>query len=849
MLHRYLLIVAAAFTGAAGCGSSGPSFKSNCVAQDSSAEATIPAQRNADGSVILPDGRKITPAGQLLTIGGFPLQLRVLPQENGRYVVFTDGDYGDEHLRIVDTQAQSDATAIVSNVDYPRSSDDAKSPALFYGLALSSDGSKLYVSDGAHDPLYGSEPDQSKHYNVIEVYDVAGSPPQLTRSNEIHLMFVGAAAPQARLPSGLALSADGNTMYVACQYDGTLAVVDLTPAAATQYTEIGRTMPLGTGPYDVAIDEASQTAFVSLWGGYFVGVGNFKDGVVPVDVSNRMAPSPGAIIHTDKSPEQAIVVGGKIYVADADGDSVASIDPASKMSAVTSTAFDASGLLGSTPNALAADWAHDRLYVANAGENAVQAFTMSTMTPLGRVPAAWYPTAVAVRADGSLLIASAKGMGAGATDHAPEKNDYMKGTLQVVPMPSPQDLAMGDATVHANLVRPKSYEVQLTCTGTPQLFPLPPQKGAPTPIEHVFLIVRENKTYDAVLGDLPGANGNAALAIFGGDITPNLHALAKRFANLDNFYSLAEQSLQGHEWTTANMANDYVEKGWLTTWGRATRPLGAFSASDSLEHLGMPSAQTAWQHLDTAGVVYHNYGEIVNTSGALHVYDVGYPGVFFNTGILDVDKVQYVIDNLNDKTFMLEPFTYISLPNDHTVGTSPGMPTPQSMIADNDEATGRFVDALSRSSYWASSAVFLIEDDPQDGGDHVELHRSPCLVISPWSRRGYTSSVHYDVPAMWHTITLLLGVDPINQRDGNAPGMYDVFSPKADTEPYTFIPRKVPATVNAADAPMAEESKRIDFTRPDTAPLGRILWKAMKGKDAEPPWGKQPLTNERDDDD
>ncbi|MCU1283489.1 MAG: family beta-propeller repeat-containing protein, partial [bacterium] len=654
----------------------------------------------------------------MLTVGGFPLQLRVLPQDSGRYVVVSDGAYGDEHLRIIDTQATSDAAVVVSNVDYPRSSDDAKAPALFYGLALSADGSKLYVSDGAHDPLAGIETDQSKHYNVIEIFDVAGSPPQLTKSGEIHLMFAGTAAPKARLPSGLALSSDGNTLYVACQLDGTLAVVDLAPpppgGPSTQFTEIGRSMTLGTGPYDVALDEASHTAFVSLWGGRFVSVGSFQDGVVPVDISNKANPTAGAVIATDKSPEQAIVVGGKVYVAAADGDSIAAIDPAShgtEAASLTKTAFDATGLLGSSPNALAADWTHDRLYVANAGENAVQVFTMSTMTPIGRVPAAWYPTAVAVKDDGTLLIASAKGLGAGPTDHAPGKNDYMKGTLQVVPMPSAQDLAMGDTQVHANVTRPKSYEVQLQCTGMPQTFPLPASKGAPTPIEHVFLIVRENKTYDAVLGDLPGANGRADLALFGGDITPNLHALAKRFSNLDNFYSLAEQSLQGHEWTTANMANDYVEKGWLTTWGRATRPLGAFSASDELEHLGMPATRTAWQHLDNANIAYHNYGEITNTAGAIHVYDVGYPGVFFNTGSLDVDKIQFVVDNLHDKTFVLEPFSYISLPNDHTVGTSPGMPTPHSLIADNDEATGRFIDALSHSSYWESSVVFLIEDD------------------------------------------------------------------------------------------------------------------------------------------
>jgi hypothetical protein len=489
------------------------------------------------------------------------------------------------------------------------------------------------------------------------------------------------------------------------------------------------------------------------------------------------------------------------------------------------------------------------LYVANAGENAVQALQLSTMQPLGRVPTAWYPTAVAVKSDGTLLLASAKGLGAGPSDHAPGRNDYMQGTLQVVPTPSAQDLALGDTAAHANLTRPKNYQVQLTCNGTPQRFPLPTAKGGPTPIEHVFLIVRENKTYDAVLGDQPGTNGRADLAIFGGNITPNLHALASRFANLDNFYSLAEQSLQGHEWTTANMANDYTEKAWLTTWGRATRPLGAFSASDELEHLGMPGTQTAWTHLDSANIAYHNYGEIVNTAGAIHVYDVGYPGVFFNTDVLDVNKVQFVIDNLHDKTFQLEPFSYVSLPNDHTVGTSPGKPTPQSMVADNDEATGRFVDALSKSNYWQSSIVFLIEDDPSDGGDHVEIHRSPCVVISPWAKHGYVSSVHYDVPAMWHTITLLLGVDPINQRDGNAPAMYDLFSPTADMQPYTFIPRKVPAAVNSVDAPMAAESQRIDFSRPDTAPLGRILWKAMKGRDAEPPWGPRPLTREPDGDD
>jgi hypothetical protein len=420
--------------------------------------------------------------------------------------------------------------------------------------------------------------------------------------------------------------------------------------------------------------------------------------------------------------------------------------------------------------------------------------------------------------------------------------------LELLPLPSDADLAAGDRTVHANLTRPHDNQVALSCTGSPQRFPLPTEPGAPTPIEHVFFLVRENKTYDAVLGDLSGTNGDPALIMYGEENTPNLHALARRFVNLDNFYSLAEQSLQGHEWTTANMANDYTEKAWLNTWGRAYRPSDAFGGGGYNEHLGIP-ARTVWTHLDAAMLNYHNYGEITNSAGAIHVYDAGYPGVVFNTNILDVEKVQFIVDNLNDKRFVLEPFSYIGLPNDHTVGNTPGKPTPQSMVADNDEATGRLIDGLSHSKYWATSIVFLIEDDPSDGGDHVEIHRSPCLVMSPWVKRGYNSSVHYDVPALWKTMTLLLGVPPINQRDAYAAAMYDVFSTKPDPEPYTFIPRKIPPAITPADAPMAKESMAIDFSRPDTAPLGRILWKATHGRDAEPPWGPKPLTNEHDDDD
>ncbi|MCU1283128.1 MAG: family beta-propeller repeat-containing protein, partial [bacterium] len=223
-----------------------PAFKSTCTAGTPSAEALLPAQRNGDGSVILPDGRRISPAGALSTIGGFPLAMRVLPQDGGRYVVVTDGAYGDEALRVVDTQPAAGANPVVSSIAYPKKSDSAADKALFYGLALTADGKRIYVSDGGYDP--GSAAGGSKHYNLVEVFDLVGSPPQLTPFEQIELPFEGVNAPSPRYPAGLALSSD-DKLYVATQYDGTLAIVDVA-AGATFGVELGHTMPLGIAPYD-----------------------------------------------------------------------------------------------------------------------------------------------------------------------------------------------------------------------------------------------------------------------------------------------------------------------------------------------------------------------------------------------------------------------------------------------------------------------------------------------------------------------------------------------------------------------------------------------------------------------
>ena len=821
-------------------------FVANCQAGAPPAEASLPPSHPTATSAILPGGRAVTPAGTLLAMGGFPIALKLLPGD--RYAVVTDDAEDDQALRVVDLQAADPLHAVVSEVSYPIGDGNRHTPGLFYGLALTKDGKRLYVSNGGYDPVADSAP-TAMHYNTVQVFDVAGTPPVLTKNDalELHLFFDSAGQ---RVPTGLALSADETLLYVANQTDNTLAILGL--GAQNYGAEIGRAQLPGVGAFDVAVDEPSHTAFVSLWG----GDGSGGDGVVAVDVADPTMPLVApAVISTGKASEAELLVAGKLYVSNADADTLSIVDAAART--VKSLPATSGMILGATPNAIAVEPADangaGRVYVANAGENAVVALDLDTLAILGKVPTAWYPTSVAVTSDGSVVIASARGLGRGPRDGTPEP-DYADGTLQVVPRPSDDDLRSGSDIVAANLDRPHTLEAKLDCgtaQGAAQKFAVPAAPGAPAGLSHVFLIVKENKTYDGVLGDLAGGNGKADLVEFGADVTPNAHALASQFVLLDNFYSHAELSVQGHEWTTGCIANDYTEKSWSHSddYGRAYLLPAAWGPEGTLSRLATPGSGSIWHHLDEAGVAYHNYGEITNTGDAKTLADPQFPGVFFNTSISDVDKAQFVLDNLNDPNFKLEPFTYLLLPNDHTNGTSKGAQTPQSMVADNDEGTGRFIDGLSHTPLWKSSVVFVVEDDPGGTLDHVEEHRSICLIASPWVKRGYHSSTNFDLGSVYHTIELILGVGPMNLNDGHAAAMYELFTDKPDFTPYTFIPRQIPVATNSADAPMAKESSQIDFSKPDQADLTRILWKALKGRDAEPPLLPTRSKLDRDDDD
>jgi hypothetical protein len=463
----------------------------------------------------------------------------------------------------------------------------------------------------------------------------------------------------------------------------------------------------------------------------------------------------------------------------------------------------------------------------------VEVYDLVSLDHVGSIPTAWYPTSITVSpVSDEVFIVNSKGVGAGPSTGTSARH-LMAGNLQITPLPTDPDLAAYTDDVLANNERMKRVEPTLTCTGTPEVFPVPVVEGGPTPIEHVILLVRENKTYDSELGDLdmPDADGDPTLAIFDEWITPNLHALARQFTSQDNYYTNGEVSLQGHHWLTSIMNNDYYEKTVPGSSGGSERSYAGYSGALAI---GWPEGGFIWGYLKDMGVDFVNYGEGDGAlAHGLEGLDMDFPGIVYNMGDLDVYKASYVISRIEEG--YMPSFTFLLLPNNHTFGTTPGKPTPQSMIADNDQATGMIVDAVSRSHFWERTVIFIVEDDALQGGDHVESHRSICLVVSPWARRGHTGHVHGDIPSVWATIWRILGVPPMGIYDANAAIMFDAFTATPDFTPYTYLDRNVPEAFNMPDAYGAFESMQMDFSRPDQAKgLPRLVWRVMTG--AEPPW-------------
>jgi hypothetical protein len=419
----------------------------------------------------------------------------------------------------------------------------------------------------------------------------------------------------------------------------------------------------------------------------------------------------------------------------------------------------------------------------------------------------------------------------------------MQGTLSAIDLPDAGQLAVW--TVDSFKCSPLR-EGTAVVGEVPADSPVPGKPGGPSPIKHCVYIIKENRTYDQVFGDMREGNGDPGLCLFGEKVTPNHHRLARQFVLLDNFYVDGEVSADGHMWSTAAYATDFVEKVWpLNYRGSPKKKLDTYPSEGEYEWIARPAGGYLWDRAAEAGVSYRSYGEWVDT--AKNVGDPGRAMVKALEGHIDPQFRGWDLNYPDQKRadrFLAELARFeregdmprliiMRLPNDHTSGTKVGKPTPIAQVADNDLALGRVVEGISKSKFWNDTAVFVVEDDAQDGPDHVDAHRSVALVVSPYTKRGFVDSTPYSTSGMLRTMELILGLKPMSQFDAAARPMYASFTAKPDRSGYRHVVPQVDlGETNKENSAGAKLSEGFDFTKEDRVDdrlFNEVIWHAVKG--------------------
>ena len=770
---------------------------------------------------LLPTQQRIRPVGKQVNLGLFPTGIAL--SADGRLLLATNNGFLFESVTVVDTETLS---AVDTQMGSPPSAD-----VLFMGVAMSADGRTGYAA--GHTGTAGL------------IYTVTLAPgPSMVVGTPITL-------PDGSFPAGLAISPAGDRLYVAENLADKLAIID------TQTRTLVAEVPVGRQPWGVAVHPSLPQVYVT----------NRVDQTVSVvDVAHR------AVLGTVASGggPNAVAVsldGGKIFVANANTDdlTVFDVNHMDHPRRVSLSPFP-NARPGSSPNALTFAADGSRLYVANAWDNDIAVVDPYREELVGLIPTGWYPTAIVASPDNrTLYVTNMKGGRTYPRTKQRQSLDFnvnkqlggtygVHGTLQILPVPSDRMLTFLDARVKQNNgfltgVRPSNA---LPPNGP--CSPIPCLEGQPSDkIKHVVFIVRENKTYDQDLGDLAQGDGEPAFVLYPQSVTPNLHKLVQEFVLLDRFFADTEKSESGHQWTTAAIDSDYIEKTWTsaTVGGAGSHPDDIGGQDHGIRGYVEPVAQPAglywFDNCFTHNVSFRNYGEFIrkgndgapvdywvnNSDLKYHVFDLDY------SDQLRVDEwMREFEDQKRGNSF--PQFTYLTLPNDHTKGTGAGVPDPRSFVADNDLATGRVIEAISHSRFWPDTVIFLLEDDSQSGADHVDSHRTVGTVIGPYVRRHYVTHTRFDMASMHRTMELILGLPPMSQFDQMAIPMREVFigpDDQPDMAPYTAEAVSFPMTLVRPGAPGAEISERQDWRHPDRVPdalLNKLLWDYLKGV------GKQP---------
>jgi YVTN family beta-propeller protein len=772
------------------------------------------AQPAKEKKILLPNGWSISPAGRSLPLGDLPLNIAV--SKSKRLAAVTNNGQSVQSIQLIDLVTEK----VLDNAEVAKA---------WYGLKFSADEKYLYASGG--------------NDNWILQYTIKNKKLVLTDSIKL-----GDKWPVKISPAGIDMDDAAQLLYVVTKENNSLYIVNL---AAKQ---VVHQQALGEAAYACQLSADKKELYISLWGG--------KKVLVMGTASKKIT----AEVNVGENPNELLLSkdGETLYVANAGDNAVSVIDIKNrKVLEVLNAALYPGAVTGSGTNGLALSENEKTLYVANADNNSLAVFDVSRpgfSRSLGFIPTGWYPTNVKVVGK-KILVSNGKGFssfpnakGPDPTSNTQEVNyqqgDYkkqqskieyigglMKGTLSIINEPSAAQLANYSKSVYANT--PYTKDKELNAKGEPGN-PVPMKVGSPSPIKYIFYVIKENRTYDQVLGDMPGGNGDTGLVLFGKYVTPNQHKIANEFVLLDNFYVDGEVSADGHNWSTAANANDYLEKTWPTDYGGRG---GSYDAEGNRD-IASPDRGFIWDYCKRAGISYRTYGEFADDYKAnIPVLKDHFCPYYtsWDESVRDTTRFyqwKREFDSLLAKN-AVPRFNSLRFINDHTEGLRMGRPTPFAHVADNDLAVGMFVEYLSKSPIWKETAIFITEDDAQNGPDHVDAHRSTAYVISPYTKRNHIDHTMYSTSSMLRTMELILGLPPMSQYDAAAMPMYRCFSKSADLTPFNAVHANINLDdKNTQQTASARLSETFDFSKEDRVPdllFSRVIWKAVKGENSEMP--------------
>jgi len=760
---------------------------------------------------LLFSGWGITPAGRQLAVSDMTLKFVLSP--DGKVLLAISGGYNDTGLTILDLADK-------------RVSQFLPLSQVWNGLAFSKNGGRVFVSGGDS--------------GVIHVFSYSDG--KLTPADAVK------PAPDA-LPTvlgGITIHPTSGKLYV-CN-EGNHEVWVLNPDTLALEARIA----VGQYPHSCIMGTDNRHLYVSNWGSRSLSLIDTETNRRIRDLTVGLRPN-----------EMTIAPDGRLFVACAGDNTVHVVQtrtleevpvPASparrlwdRTREIISTSLYPQSPEGSTPDAVAISADGKTLFVANADNNSVLVVDVSNPSISvvnGFIPVGWYPSAVAVSPDDqTLFVANGKGLTSRPNVpplrpsprklHKPPPFDHIGrtflGAISIIPRPDAAQMAAYTEQVRRN--SPYTPEA-LRRAPTKSNSVIPDQVGKPCSIKYVLYIIKENRTYDQIFGAFkdakgrPAGNGDPKLVMFGEDVTPNHHQLAREYVLLDNLYCNGEVSVDGHSWCDAAIATDFNQRSWIMSYSKH----GRLPGNEEMEN---PAAGYLWDLCQRHGVSYKNYGE-----GAQRVASIN-RGKW--TGERDMERVQCWIDDLHtaEQTGVLPRFTIMSLGENHTRGTTPGAFTPDACVASNDIGLGKIVEAATRSRFWKEMVIFVIEDDAQNGPDHVDAHRTVGFVISPYCKRGFVDSTLYTTASMIRTMELILGLPPLTQYDAGATPMFSCFRKTAKLTAYHSLTPKVDLRArNTEKSPFSMQSQQMDWSEYDRIPedeLNRILWYVTKGPEVPYP--------------